>query len=234
MDFFLRLKFCSFIAFYCLLCGSAIILTIGNHWLQKWNWVERSSVSLPRCPWQNQQVRLNGSRPWHLKNWWLCNTGTPRLGCVLTNAIRSMTFTTLDENPISCHMCKVLHLFYGQQKMYLHFLNRFKHLIQGGPPLQVTPSPHQEANLQSLLTNLTSSNLDKLQVTWDHHSDTKGIFQGCRMGLSLQQKQANKVKKTRSLCQLENRQRLMLGDSFHKDVFAILLYIFFREKSKII
>ena len=116
--------------------------------------------------------------------------------------------------------------------MCLFFLNRFKHLIQGGPPLQVTPSPHREVNLQSLLTNLTNSNLDKLQVTLDHHSDTKGVPQGCRMGLSLQQKQANKVKKTRSLCQLENRQRLMLGDSFHKDVLAILLYIFFREKSK--
>ena len=116
--------------------------------------------------------------------------------------------------------------------MYLTFLNRFKHLIQGGPPLQVTPSPHREVNLQSLLTNLTNSNLDKLQVTLDHHSDTKGVPQGCRMGLSLQQKQANKVKKTRSLYQLENRQRLMLGDSFHKDVLAILLYIFFREKSK--
>ena len=116
--------------------------------------------------------------------------------------------------------------------MYLIFLNRFKHLIQGGPLLQVTPSPHREANLQSLLTNLTSSNLDKLQVTLDHHSDTKGVPQECRMGLSHQLKQANKVKRTRSLCRLENRQRLMLGDSFHKDVFAILLYIFFRAKSK--
>ena len=110
--------------------------------------------------------------------------------------------------------------------MYLIFLNRLKHLIQGAPPLQVTPSPHQGANLQSLPTNLTSSNLDKLQVTLDHHSDTKRVPQGCRMGLSLQQKQANKVKKTRSLCRLENRQRLMLGDSFHKDVFAICCIYF--------
>ena len=52
-------------------------LTRGNHWLRirvRPRRVERSPVSRSRCHY-------------YLENLFLCTTGTPRLGCVLTNAI---------------------------------------------------------------------------------------------------------------------------------------------------
>ena len=50
------------------------------------NLVKKRPVSKPRCPLQNQGGRLIGSRSWYLDNLRLRTTGTPRLGCVVTNA----------------------------------------------------------------------------------------------------------------------------------------------------
>ena len=73
-------------------------------------------------------MRLIGSCPRYLKNLWLCTIGTPRLGCVLTNAIFGWGWLWSEELCRSSDITLMLNHLLLSKTTYIHTL-----FTQGGP-----------------------------------------------------------------------------------------------------